>query len=424
MIKRRQLLQGAAAGMAGMTIFASGIPRSALAGAVEPAAGNDSGNSTLSPLERNKRVVRAQYEKAQAKVVPSTLPGAADLPAAAFGKDIPFMAMSCMDPPGGIDEPAAIMAAIAGWHAQSTAPAIHSYGPMIAEGDIVVEEWETFFHGLDGTMYSNHYCLIREIKDGRIASMREYVDSHHAFIVLGLHAPWKILDPPRSPRRRLRPGQSSSTLPPLTEMETVFLIRHEFDLAPALLRDVVPAADSTARFPDTVEGNKALVSALHEAQGTGDIAAVNRFYGQGFRHFIAGEGPLGWEHIPLQELYAPLVKHLVGPIKIRFGDTVCEGGRVFEEMDILAHFDDGTVYNNWHCFIHEIRGGQIVQTREYMDTHHLWVVLARWADWGKTPVPPLRQARRSNMPFVTATYQARNPFLKLPRWEPLPPVRT
>jgi hypothetical protein len=59
-----------------------------------------------------------------------------------------------------------------------------------------------------------------------------------------------------------------------------------------------------------------------------------------------------------------------------------------------------------------------------MDTHHLWVVLGRWADWGKIPVPPLRQARRSNMPYVTATYQARNPFLKLDRWEPLPPVNS
>jgi hypothetical protein len=99
---------------------------------------------------------------------------------------------------------------------------------------------------------------------------------------------------------------------------------------------------------------------------------------------------------------------------------VAEGGSVFEEMDILAHLDDGTVYNNWHCFIHEIRDGQIVQTREYMDTHHLWVVLGRWANWGKTPVPPLRRARRSNMPYVTATFQTRNPFLKIERWEPLP----
>jgi hypothetical protein len=118
------------------------------------------------------------------------------------------------------------------------------------------------------------------------------------------------------------------------------------------------------------------------------------------------------------------VKHLAGPIRIRFGHMVAEDRRVFEEMEILAHLDDGSVYNNWHCLIHEIRGGQIVQTREYLDTHHLWVVLGRWADWGKTPVPPLRKARRSNMPYVTETFQGFNPFLKLDRWEPLPPAKS
>jgi uncharacterized protein len=422
-IRRRDLLRTAAVGLAGAATLASRPASSATAvGGAEPAGGPAAG-APLSPLERNKRVIRAEYEKAQGKVIPPTLPGAADFPAPVFGKDMKFVAMSCMDPPGGVDDPKAIVAAIAGWHAQSTAPAIHSYGPMIAEGDAVIEEWETFFHGLDGTMYSNHYCLYREVKDGQIALMREYVDSHHAFIVLGLHAPWKILDPPRAPRRRLKPGQSSADLPPLTAIETVFPIRQEFELKPALLCDVTPAANPPIRYPDTVEGNKALVRVMHDAQAKGDAATMNRFYGKGFRHFIAGEGPLGWEHIPIQDLYAPLVKHLAGPIKVRFGHMVAEDGRVFEEMDILARLDDGTVYNNWGCLIHEVRDGQIVQTREYMDTHHLWVVLARWADWGKVPVPPLRHARRSNMPYVTSTYQARNPFLKLDRWEPLPPVK-
>jgi len=190
------------------------------------------------------------------------------------------------------------------------------------------------------------------------------------------------------------------------------------------LRDVAPTANSAKRFPDTLEGNKALVQAMREAQAKGDAAAVDGMHAKGFRHFVAGEGPLGWEHVPFTDLYAPLVKHLKGPLKVRFSPMVAEGSSVFEEMDTLAHLDDGTVYNNWHCFIHEIRDGRILQTREYMDTHHLWAVLGRWADWGKTPVPPLRRARRSNLPYVTATFQTRNPFLKLDRWEPLPPVKS
>jgi len=294
---------------------------------------------------------------------------------------------------------------------------------MIAESDSVVEEWESFFFGLDGTMYNNHYCWIKQIKDGKVVQAREYVDSHHVFTVLGLHAAWKEQGPPRSPRRRGQSGRSAVDLPPLTEMETSFPVRQEFNLPPSMLRDVTPTASSTQHFPDTLAGNKALVQAMREAQSKGHAAAVDGLHGKGFRHFVAGEGPLGWEHLPFQDLYAPLVKHLAGPLKVRFGQMVAEGNSVFEEMDVLAHLDDGTVYNNWHCFIHEIRDGRIVQTREYMDTHHLWVVLGRWADWGKTPVPPLRQARRSNLPYVTATFNTRNPFLKIARWEPLPPLK-
>ena len=405
MIKRRQLLQQAIGGMAALPVFAA-------AGTTEPEAGGNAAEAAMGEIERNKRIVRAQYESMQHEAIPSTLPGVKDAPPISYGGTSSFI--TNYDPPDVL--------AIARWHAQSTAPAIHSYGPMIAEGNAVVEEWETFFHGLDGTMYSNHYCWIKEIKDGQIAAVREYVDSHHAFVVLGLHAPWKALEPPRSPRRHWRPGQSTLNMPPLTEIETVYPIRQEFELKPRLLRDVTPTADSRQQFPDTVEGNKALVRAMRDAQAKGDAAAVDSYHGKGFRHFIAGEGPLGWDHIPVQDLYAPLVKHLASPIKVRFGHMVSEGGRVFEEMDLLAHLDDGSIYNNWHGFIHEIRRGRIVETREYMDTHHLWVVLGRWGDWGKVPVPPLRQARRSNMPYVTATYQARNPFLKLDRWEPLPPV--
>jgi ketosteroid isomerase-like protein len=428
MIKRRQILQKAAVALAALPVLAS--TRNVFASTQSGAgAADEKGqrDADLSQIERNKQLVRKGSEERQRQAIPPTLPGAKELPPFSLGSPNASESYSCQDPPGGVDDPKAVWAAVAGWHVQSTGPSILSYGPMIAENDSVLEEWESFFHGLDGSMYSNHYCSIIQIKDGAIAKTREYIDSHHAFIVLGLHAPWKALEPPRAPRRRWRgfiTAPEAANTVPLTEMETVFPVRQEYNLPTSMLRDVTPTANLAQRFPDTLEGNKALVRAMRDAQAKGDAAAVDSLHGKGFRHFVAGEGPLGWEHIPFKDLYAPLVKHLAGPIKVRFSKMVAEGGSVFEEMDILARLDDGTVYNNWHCFIHEIRGGQIVQTREYMDTHHLWVVLGRWAEWGKTPVPPLRQARRSNMPYVAATYQSRNPFLKIDRFEPLPPVKS
>ena len=396
-------MQGAAAGAAALPLM----------GTAAQAASPDG-----SAAERNKRAVEAQHQRQERGALPNTIPGDPE-PAQGAVADASTM-VSAQDPPGGVDDPKLTIGAIAPWHAQSVAPPFHSFGPLIAEGEYVIEEWETFFYGLDGTMYSNHYVLARQFRDDKIIETHEYLDSHHAFIVLGLHAPWKDLPPNRAPRRRWRPGKSSAGLAPLTEMETVFPVRQAFDLDPRLLRDVIPAGGPPKRLDSTPEGDKAVLRAMRDAQARGDAAAVAACHGAGFRHFIAGEGPLGWNHLPVQDLYAPLVKHLASPIKVRFGPMVAEHGAVYEEMDVMARLDDGSVYNNWHCFIHEVRNGQIVQTREYMDTHHFWVMLGRWAEWGKTPVPPLRQARRSNLPYVRATYQVRNPFLKLDRWTPLP----
>ena len=191
-----------------------------------------------------------------------------------------------------------------------------------------------------------------------------------------------------------------------------------------MLVDVVPSgAAPPVRVRPGAEGNKTLVKALRRAMAAGDLAAVNSFYGKGFRHFMGGERPFGWDHLPRQELYAPLVKHMASPLTLRYGPMVADETRVFEQVDSFARLDDGTVYNNWHCFIHEVRDGLILQTREYLDTHHLWVVLGRWAEWGQTPVAPMREVRRSNLPVVTATFQGKNPFCDLERWRPLPPAK-
>jgi uncharacterized protein len=409
-IKRRQILQRAAAGLAALPVLATTQSFAATQSGTGSAKQDKAGDAQLSPTERNKRAVRAHYERLQHYSVPPTLPGEQEPTSLSYGGTSAFI--TNYDPPDGV----------AGWQAQSKGPSLVSYGPMIAEGDFVVEEWESYFFGLDRTMYNNHYCWIKQVKNDEVVLTREYVDSHHVYTVFHSYGEGKEAGPLRTPRRRGQPGNKSKDTSPLTEMETVFPIRQEFNLPPAMLRDVTPTANGK-RFPDTIEGNKALVQAMREAQAKGDAAGVDSLHGKGFRHFVAGEGPLGWEHLPFEELYAPLVKHLTSPLKVRLGPMVAEGGSVFEEMDTLATLDDGTVYNNWHCFIHEIRNGQIVQTREYMDTHHLWVMLGRWAEWGKTPVPPLRQARRSNLPYVTATFQTRNPFLKLARWEPLPPLK-
>jgi ketosteroid isomerase-like protein len=249
--------------------------------------------------------------------------------------------------------------------------------------------------------------------------MREYNDSHHAWLVFSRHGGWEDLEPPTAPRRRNRHAGDEV---PSSERETVFEVIDEFELDPRMLADVVPSASAAAVGVEPgIGGNAALVRGLRHARASGDQAAVNTFFAEGFRHFIAGERPFGWDHLPIEEIYAPLVEHLASPLTVRFGPTITDGGLVFEEMDSFAHLDDGTVYNNWHCFVHEIEDGKIVQTREYLDTRHVWVVLGRWAPWATPPVQPRTRPRRSNLPAIHSTSQIPTMFLDLERWQPFDP---
>jgi ketosteroid isomerase-like protein len=54
---------------------------------------------------------------------------------------------------------------------------------MIAEGDIVVMEFDAGFVTFDGEPYHNQYCLVIKVRDGLIAEVREHVDSHYSYEV-------------------------------------------------------------------------------------------------------------------------------------------------------------------------------------------------------------------------------------------------
>jgi ketosteroid isomerase-like protein len=353
----------------------------------------------MSDSENNKRLLRHQRESSQRGGLPSALPGAAQFerqtPLSGF---TPTSLMVSVDPPGRSGN---VEAYARGFPSQAMGPTFISYGPMVAEGDVVFEEWESFIFGNDGTLYNNQYCWYLRFENDAVVAMREYNDSHHAAITFGPLGGWPDVEPSTSPRRRDRTAKE--TLPD-SELETVFEVIDEFELDPRLLCDVVPSA-SHPPVPagSGIEANKALVRGLRHARKAGDPAVVGRFFAEGFRHFMAGERPFGWDHQPIEEIYAPLVEHLASPLTVRYGPLVADGDIVVEEMDSFAH---------------EVRDGKIVQTREYLDTRHMWVVLGRWAPWAATPVPPRSRPRRSNLQMICSTTQTPTMFLDLGRWQP------
>jgi hypothetical protein len=77
---------------------------------------------------------------------------------------------------------------------------------LIAEGDIVVMEFDAKFSGWEGEAYHNHYCLVFVLRDGKIAEVREHADTKYVWDTL--------LDTPEKQAavaerlRRLRAGEA------------------------------------------------------------------------------------------------------------------------------------------------------------------------------------------------------------------------
>jgi ketosteroid isomerase-like protein len=417
-VRRRDVIGGAVALAA--TIGMTGAAQSATPSAEKVTA------ATGDP-EKYKRLLREQRAAGQMRALPSALPGEEaqfDRRSVGFGFT-PKRAVIHNDSPMLPNmTPAERERIQGGFASQALGPTFISYGPMLAEGNTVIEEWESQIYGANGTLYNNQYLSIVRFENDEVAEFQEYNDTQHAAIIFGPLGKWPELKPPTEPRRRSKRGAAPAPALPASEVETVFDVVDQFDLDPRLLTDIVPSASAPAvKVNPGIEGNKAVVRGLRKALATGDLTAVNSFYAKGFRHFISGEKPFGWDHLPLQEIYAPLVKHLASPLTLRYGPILADETRVFEQMDSFARLDDGTVFNDWHALVHEIRNGKIVQTREYHDPRHVWTVLGRWAPWGATPVPPRSTPRRSNLQGIASTIQyptTAGPDLE--RWRPLPPL--
>lgn len=61
---------------------------------------------------------------------------------------------------------------------------VFTFPTMIADGDSVALEWHVSARNAAGEPYENDYCGIFIIRDGKITTVREYLDSRYAARVL------------------------------------------------------------------------------------------------------------------------------------------------------------------------------------------------------------------------------------------------
>lgn len=126
------------------------------------------------------------------------------------------------------------------------------------------------------------------------------------------------------------------------------------------------------------DDNKAIVRALFDALNAADSRALGQLYADDFVLWSPGALPFSGNHTKAEALQ--FTDAILGffPDGLRFTITgmTAEGERVAVEAESTGRHVSGKPYRNQYHFLVVIRGGKIVQLKEYMDTAHAVEVLA------------------------------------------------
>ena len=134
---------------------------------------------------------------------------------------------------------------------------------------------------------------------------------------------------------------------------------------------------STSRRPPVPEPRPpgAVAAAWVEAAVAGDAVALRALFAPDCRIFVAGDMPFcGWMDVDAFFAQTAILP-LDGPITFEIGETVAQGERVWFEAQSSARLVGSADYRNAYIFQLQVRGGRIVEYKEFADTLHIWRVI-------------------------------------------------
>ena len=118
--------------------------------------------------------------------------------------------------------------------------------------------------------------------------------------------------------------------------------------------------------------NKQVVLDFYEAGARGDMDACFALLADDITWTNIGSTKFSGTYIGKQaiveDLLGPLFGQLKAGISSQLEHLTAEGDTVVAQTLGTAETLDGTPYNNTYCQIIRIRGGQIADVKEYMDT--------------------------------------------------------
>ncbi|WP_328467280.1 nuclear transport factor 2 family protein [Streptomyces sp. NBC_00448] len=186
-----------------------------------------------------------------------------------------------------------------------------SFDGLIAEGEKVLAEWNTLAQARTGGRYDQHCLAVFTIRDGKIASVREYFDTLHAKTVV------------------------------FAESDPTTVVLRYFEALAAGDQDVI--CDSWALDGSCWYGGDLPISGTWQ----GRDQVINGFLATAFAHLD-----------PEKEIGIKVTNH--------FG----AGEQVLVEWDSWATGKTGRPYRENNIGVFTVRDGKITNMREYADTQH------------------------------------------------------
>lgn len=127
-----------------------------------------------------------------------------------------------------------------------------------------------------------------------------------------------------------------------------------------------------------LEHNKRVALSFYEALEAKDPVALDRVLAEDAELWVIGSTPASGScgKSRFMELFAAMRHAIDGPMTIVVDAVTAEEDRVAVMAHGIMRTADGQDYNNTYHFFVRVRGDQVVEMREYMDTELLRRIFA------------------------------------------------
>ncbi len=121
---------------------------------------------------------------------------------------------------------------------------------------------------------------------------------------------------------------------------------------------------------NSIEDNKAVVSAFLDAMNRGDTAALLDAYSEDGGVWTMGNTLISGKYSKAQigEFADGIYEAFPQGLSFKVTGMVAEGDKVAVEAESDGMHASGTHYHNYYHFLFTLRDGKVVQLKEYMDT--------------------------------------------------------